>query len=690
MPEHSPQRFLAAAAAILATATVLLYACRESTEPPAPTPPRAFRLTVTATGSTANGSLATNRGGVTCAVTYGAGAATTSGTCAVDIDSGVVVAIAATPSPGGAVAWTGCDAPLTDAPLTCQVTMSADRSISAAFSAPPSSFPLIVQGGTNGSGSVASSPAGIACTITGGSAGAGCGAPFPAAATVTLTATAASGSFLKAWSGAGCEASGTGAGTTTGSCTLAMSEAQSVVVSFATSADEYRVGSWSAPFAWPAVAIHSHLLPNGKVLTFGRMPTSGIPVLWDPADPGVFQSTGQPGGDLFCSGHSLLPDGRLLVAGGHAGTDLYGTKTTFIYDPAGGWSRYPDMQNGRWYPTNTTLATGEVLTISGTDTVALYNRIPEVWANGTWRPLTSASRFVQLYPMMFAAPDGRVFMAGPDQQTAWLSTTGTGSWTNGPMSAFGPRDYGSAVMYDAGKILLVGGGAPTETAEVIDINAGAGAAWRSVAPMSVPRRQLNATLMADGTVLVTGGSNSPGFNVAPTDSRVLAPERWDPVTEQWTSLAGMAHHRVYHSSALLLPDGRILSAGSGQPAAPGLADDYTAEIFTPPYLYRLDGTLATRPVITNAPSQVAYGQAFTVETPAAASIVRATWIRLSSVTHAFNQNQRMNNLTVAAAGASSVTVTAPANANLAPPGHYMLFLIDNNGVPSVAKIIRIL
>jgi hypothetical protein len=151
----------------------------------------------------------------------------------------------------------------------------------------------------------------------------------------------------------------------------------------------------------------------------------------------------------------------------------------------------------------------------------------------------------------------------------------------------------------------------------------------------------------------------------------------------------MAHHRVYHSSALLLPDGRILSAGSGQPAAPGLADDYTAEIFTPPYLYRLDGTLATRPVITNAPSQVAYGQAFTVETPAAASIVRATWIRLSSVTHAFNQNQRMNNLTVAATGASSVTVTAPANANLAPPGHYMLFLIDNNGVPSVAKIIRI-
>ncbi len=688
MPKHRASRFLAATAAILAAATLLLYACQESSDPPTPSPPRSFHLTITATGSTATGSLTTNRGGVACTVAFSDGAVTTSGTCAADLDSGIVVAIAAVPSPGGAVAWNGCDPPVTDAPLTCQVTMRTNRSVSAAFSAPPSSFPLTVQAGANGNGSVASNPPGITCSISAGTAGTGCAASFPSGASVTLSATAASGSFLKAWSGAGCDTTGTGAGTSTGACVVTMAEAQSVVVSFATNADESRVGSWSSPFPWPAVAIHAHLLPNGKVMTFGRMPSGGMPVLWDPADPGVFQSTSQPG-DLFCSGHSLLPDGRLLVSGGHAGTDLYGTKTTFIYDPAGGWTQGPDMRNGRWYPTNTTLADGEVLTISGTDTAALYNRIPEVWQDGSWRALTSASRFVPLYPMMFAAPDGRAFMAGPDQQSAWLSTTGTGTWTTGPSSAFGPRDYGSAVMYDAGKILMVGGGAPTATAEVIDINAGSGATWRSVASMAVARRQLNATLMADGSVLVTGGSNSPGFNVAPTDSRVLTPERWDPVTEQWTPLAGMAHHRVYHSSALLLPDGRILSAGSGQPAAPGLADDYTAEIFTPPYLYRPDGTLAARPVITDAPTEVQYGQSFTVQTPAAAAIVRATWIRLSSVTHAFNQNQRMNNLTVTTGGASSVQVAAPASASLAPPGHYMLFLIDANGVPSVARIIRI-
>ena len=603
-----PRHLIAAVAAFLAAATVVLHACSDSSDPPAPTPPSKFHLTLTAAGSIASGTLAANRGGVDCAVSYSAGQATTSGTCAADLDSSQVVAITASPLEGGAVTWTGCDAPLTDNPLVCQVTMSSDREITAAFTAPPSSFGLTVQGAANGNGNVASSPAPIACAISAGAVGGTCQGSFPAGASVTLTASAASGSFVKAWSGAGCDTTGTGGGTTTGSCVVKMDESQVVVVSFNTSADEYKVGSWSPPFAWPAVAVHAHLLPNGRVLTFGRMPNSGVPVLWDPANPGVFEGISEPG-DLFCSGHSLLPDGKLLVSGGHAGADLYGTKTTFIYDASGGWAQGPDMQNGRWYPTNTTLASGEVLTISGTDTAALYNRIPEVWDNGSWRPLSSASRFVQLYPMMFAAPDGRVFMAGPDQQTAWLNTSGSGSWTNGPMSTQVTRDYGSAVMYDAGKILLVGGGAPTETAEVIDINAGAGAAWRTVASMAVARRQLNATLMADGTVLVTGGSNSPGFNVAPTDSRVLTPERWDPVTEQWTSLAGMGHHRVYHSTVLLLPDGRLLSAGSGEPAASGLSDDYTAEIYTPPYLYRIDGTLATRPVITDAPSEVSYGQA---------------------------------------------------------------------------------
>jgi hypothetical protein len=410
------------------------------------------------------------------------------------------------------------------------------------------------------------------------------------------------------------------------------------------------------------------------------------PTLWDPAT-GSFTSLTEPG-DLFCSGHSLLPDGRLFVTGGHSGTDHIGTKTAFLFDPvSNSWTRSQDMQNGRWYPTNTTLATGEVLTVAGDVTAGVANLIPEVWQNGTWRSLTTASRQLPLYPMMFAAPDGRAFMAGPGA-AYYLSTTGTGAWTYSTSSPFSNRDYGSAVMYDVGKILVVGGGDPPQaSAEVIDLNAGG--ARHTVGSMAVARRQMNATLLADGTILATGGTNSGGFNTAPTDSRVLTAELWSPATEQWRPLARMTHNRLYHSTALLLPDGRLLSVGSGEPPASGLTDDYTAEIYSPPYLFAPDGSAAVRPTIAGAPDFVSYGQAFAVQTPDAARIVKATWIRLSSVTHAFNQNQRLNYLPVSAGSASSITLTAPSNANLAPPGDYMLFLIDSNGVPSVAKIIRI-
>jgi hypothetical protein len=244
-------------------------------------------------------------------------------------------------------------------------------------------------------------------------------------------------------------------------------------------------------------------------------------------------------------------------------------------------------------------------------------------------------------------------------------------------------------MYDTGKILVVGGGnTPTKTAEAIDLLGSN--AWGRIADMNVARRQTNATLLADGTILVTGGTNATGFNTAPTNSSPLAPELWDPDNPgAWKLLASMSHHRLYHSTALLLTDGRVLSVGSGQPAATGLTDDFTAEIFSPPYLFNADGTTALRPVINTAPKNVTYGQVFTVTTPSAASISRITWIRLSAVTHAFNQNQRMNRLAFSQATGSTLSVTAPANANLAPPGHYMLFIVNSSGVPSLARVVRI-
>ena len=327
------------------------------------------------------------------------------------------------------------------------------------------------------------------------------------------------------------------------------------------------------------------------------------------------------------------------------------------------WSPGPTMQNGRWYPSVLTLPNGEALVVSGGGTDGTLNTMPEVLsASGTsLRPLTGAASSIAYYPMMFVAPSGSVFIAGPDRTSGYLTTDGAGGKSTGPASAYGYRDYGSAVMYEPGKILLVGGGGPTSSAEKIDLNVGGN--WQSAGSMRVARRQMNATLLADGTVLVTGGTNASGFNNPPTDANVLAAERWSPTTGGWTQLARQTHYRLYHSNALLLPDGRVLSVGSGQPYASGLQDDFTGEIFSPPYLFNLDGTAATRPTITTAPSSVTYGQSFAIESPNAAGIAKVTFIRLSSVTHATNMNQRLNYLPITARDASSVTVTAP------PRGH---------------------
>ncbi|HEX8202841.1 MAG TPA: galactose oxidase-like domain-containing protein, partial [Isosphaeraceae bacterium] len=397
------------------------------------------------------------------------------------------------------------------------------------------------------------------------------------------------------------------------------------------------------------------------------------------------------GYDTFCSGHAFLPDGRLLVAGGHDDVtghfhaDFVGVPDASLFDPAtNSWTRLPDMNAGRWYPTATTLASGEVLVLSGTVTPGVLDTLPQVLTTaGTWRDLTGAQAAaplgVDLYPRLFVAPDGRVFKAGPDQDTWFLDTAGTGSWTPGPPSHFGLRTYGSAVMYEPGKILIAGGGdPPTATAEVIDLNE-PNPAWHSVSPMAFPRRQHNATLLPDGTVLVTGGSSGPGHSNEATP--VLPAELWNPATGTWTTLAAEQIPRLYHSTALLLPDGRVLSAGGGQPGT----NHPDAEIFSPPDLAQGQGS---RPTIASAPATVAYGEAFAVATPDAARIAQVSLIRLGSVTHAFDENQRYLRLGFTPTPGGLI-VTAPAGPNLAPPGHYMLFLLDGDGVPSVAQILRI-
>jgi hypothetical protein len=435
------------------------------------------------------------------------------------------------------------------------------------------------------------------------------------------------------------------------------------------------VGEWTllaTPLSHNSTALH--LLPTGMVLFYGGATTGPDTRLWDPATA-TTSLIPLPGFNVFCSGHAFLADGRLLIAGGHIENGV-GLPYSSTYDAVSNvWAPVPNMNAGRWYPTATTLANGDVLVVSGEiDAAGGVNRLPEVFqaASGIWHGLTGAELGLDLYPWMHLAPNGKVFNSGPTQTTRYLDTSGTGTWT--PLATRSRyRSYGSSVMYDDGKVLVMGGGdPPTNSAEVIDLNA-AIASWRLVGSMAIARRQLNATLLPDGKVLVTGGTSGPGFNN--TSTPVFVTEMWDPATELWTTMASAQVSRLYHSAALLLPDGRVLSTGGD-----GITQ---VEVYSPPYLFT-----GARPTITSAPAAVSYGQTFFVETPDTASIAKVTWIRLPSVTHAFDQNQRINRLSFAAAP-GGLNIVAPSDANLAPPGHYMLFLLDGNGAPSIARIVRI-
>jgi Domain of unknown function (DUF1929) len=198
--------------------------------------------------------------------------------------------------------------------------------------------------------------------------------------------------------------------------------------------------------------------------------------------------------------------------------------------------------------------------------------------------------------------------------------------------------------------------------------------------MTYPRRHLNATLLPDGAVLVTGGTSAAGFSDPSGSVRVA--EMWNPATEEWSTLASNRVDRVYHSTTLLLPDGRVLHAGSGD--GPGLSRELNAELFSPPYLFR-----GSRPVLADVPPTLGYGDSFFVGTPDGPRVVRVTLIRLPSVTHAFDQSQRFLELEFQRA-AGGLTVEAPPSSFVAPPGPYLLTLLNSAGVPSVSRIVRIL
>ncbi|GEM84827.1 NPCBM/NEW2 domain-containing protein [Meiothermus hypogaeus] len=467
---------------------------------------------------------------------------------------------------------------------------------------------------------------------------------------------------------------------------------------------------------FPLVATHAALLPDGKVIAWysydrigvyrdmqdanAAFHQSSIVTLWDPVT-NTFEEVNNNTTDLFCAGWAVMQDGRLLVAGGNLGTPN-GSLHTNIFDPVSKtWTRGPNMRAGRWYPSVTPLPNGELLITGGQTETGANNTLHEVWqTNGTLRQLTGATTsgrdFEHYFPWMHVAPNGLVFHAGWNNTMSYLNTVGSGSWSSQTWVRQGPgRYYGSSVMYTPGRIITIGGGqTATATTTLIELS---GTNVTSVAgpSMAFARTHLSATLLANGRVFVNGGNRGPLFD---DSSSVYDSEIWNPASNTWTTTARSQRPRNYHAVALLLPDATVWTAGSGgcgadcQPgsgSARAGVNQLNYEIYYPPYLFDSSGSLAARPTISSVPSSIRYGQSFSIVTPDAANIQSVTLLGLGASTHAFNYTQRFLALPIQSRDASSLTVAAPASANLAPPTYYMVFIINQSGVPSVARIVRV-
>ena len=472
-------------------------------------------------------------------------------------------------------------------------------------------------------------------------------------------------------------------------------------------------GQWSTvtSYQMPINPIHVTLLNTGNILAvagsgncapfeagcpagppYGPANGSGV-VLLDPRT-GNITPFSVPW-DMFCNGMVTLPDGRAFINGGTIHYDpFFGAPNTTIFDPASNsFTDAPDMAHGRWYPTVLTLSDGRMMTFSGTDETGRTNAAVEIYTPGQgWSPEYVAPWVPDLYPWLFLLPNGKVFYAGAIPTSAMFDPS-THTWTTGIANAnyAGVRQYGSSVLlpllpsnnYDP-KVMILGGGDPsTATTETIDLGTNP-PVWQWGPEMSQPRIEMDAVILPNQKVLALGGS----YRNEDATTASLNADLYDPASNTFSSAGANAMPRLYHSVALLLPDATVWLAGSNP--ARGTYEP-RVEIYKPSYLFNASNQQVTQPTITSAPTGIAYGQAFTVQTNAS-GVSSVALIRDGSSTHAFGMDQRMVGLVFTATGlggGTSLNVTAPPNGNIAPPGYYMLFVLDTAGVPSIAKILHV-
>ncbi len=417
--------------------------------------------------------------------------------------------------------------------------------------------------------------------------------------------------------------------------------------------------------------------------------------------------------DLFCCGQAFLPDGRLLAAGGTEQYDpFFGLTQAVAFDPAAGapdpasptgttgaWTALPDMVGGRWYPTLLGLQDGRVLAVSGLDGTSQLNVLPETYADGAgWSHTQDSPSNWPQYCHLFLLADGRVFYSGGQyaanngvRPSIWDLATNTAVDIGGVLVDAGKRNQSASVLLppaQAQRVMLIGGGpsdmhdmtGATDTTAIADLSA-ANPAVATAAPLMMRRMHLCATLLPDRTVLVNGGAMMEESGADATlEAEIYHPDAGGG-PGRWAMAATSRVARLYHSVALLMPDGKVVTSGSNPVRK---TEELRIEVYWPPYLFA-----GARPTCAPAATEVTYAGTLAAQVPGAAGIASACLVRPGATTHSTDSEQRLVDLPVQVTGADVVTFQLPAQPTIAPPGWYLLFVVDAAGVPSEASWVHL-
>lgn len=461
-------------------------------------------------------------------------------------------------------------------------------------------------------------------------------------------------------------------------------------------------GTWSEVFAWPIVGLHAILTPDGKVLTYGtdKSGQQGATMYVDVWDPTTNTHETLNHGirtDLFCSACVIVPGtGEILIAGGDSrgagGKANNGVADVNVFDyrtMTVSQSETGDMAHARWYGTPVTLANGKILELGGRDGRGKGVGVPELYTPGTgWKTLDGANSSAVAkdwyYPRAWLASDGRVVLL-QQSNVLLMDPSGNGTVQVVGRTPFRQSDTLPSIMYDEDKVLTLDA---QGNAWVMDLS-GPVPTFHTTNALGATRHWSNMTLLADGSVMVSGGSAVDVSTKRYANSLTGVTNEvaiWNPATGQWTHDDDAAVARLYHSTTLLLPDATVLSLGGG---APGPVSNLNGEIYKPGYLFDENGQLAQRPTIVDAPHEVAQGEEFLITVDDPSAIGRLTLVKYGAVTHSLNPESRILNLSFTVESDGKILVDLPDNANVVTPGYWMLFAFNDKGTPSIAATIHV-